>query len=89
MTLPLLGAFSNAGAQEESRVRSMVRDIVSHPEYRDEIVSFVKSNGGLEYARKELQDYVDKAVKALSVLPDSYEKECLASLAYFTAERNK
>lgn len=89
ITLPLLGAFSNAGAQEESRVRSMVRDIVSHPEYRDEIVSFVKCNGGLEYARRELQEYVDKAVKALSVLPDSYEKECLASLAYFTAERNK
>jgi len=89
ITLPLLGAFSNAGAQEESRVRSMVRDIVSHPEYRDEIVSFVKCNGGLEYARRELQEYVDKAVNALSVLPDSYEKECLASLAYFTAERNK
>lgn len=89
ITLPLLGAFSNAGAQEESRVRAMVRDIVSHPEYRDEIVSFVKCNGGLEYARRELQEYVDKAVNALSVLPDSYEKECLASLAYFTAERNK
>lgn len=89
ITLPLLGAFSNAGAQEESRVRSMVRDIVSHPECRDEIVSFVKCNGGLEYARRELQEYVDKAVNALSVLPDSYEKECLASLAYFTAERNK
>lgn len=89
ITLPLLGAFSNAGAQEESRVRSMVRDIVSHPEYRDEIVFFVKCNGGLEYARRELQEYVDKAVNALSVLPDSYEKECLASLAYFTAERNK
>lgn len=89
ITLPLLGAFSNAGALEESRVRSMVRDIVSHPEYRDEIVSFVKCNGGLEYARRELQEYVDKAVNALSVLPDSYEKECLASLAYFTAERNK
>lgn len=89
ITLPLLGAFSNSGAQEESRVRSMVRDIVSHPEYRDEVVSFVKCNGGLEYARRELQEYVDKAVNALSVLPDSYEKECLASLAYFTAERNK
>lgn len=89
ITLPLLGAFSNAGALEESRVRSMVRNIVSHPEYRDEIVSFVKCNGGLEYARRELQEYVDKAVNALSVLPDSYEKECLASLAYFTAERNK
>lgn len=89
ITLPLLGAFSNAGALEESRVRAMVRDIVSHPEYRDEIVSFVKCNGGLEYARRALQEYVDKAVNALSVLPDSYEKECLASLAYFTAVRNK
>lgn len=89
ITMPLLGAMANAGAEHEEKIRQMVKDIAGHPEYRDEIVAFVKSNGGLEYAVDALNVYVDDAVKALDVLPDSYEKECLERLAYFTAKRNR
>ena len=89
ITMPLLGAMKNASESEEGRVRGLVSDIVSHPEYRDEIVEFVKSNGGLEYAVRELERYVEYAVKALEVLPDSYEKECLVALAHYTGKRNK
>lgn len=87
ITMPLLGAFARAGKEKEMEVRALVADIVAHPEHRDEIVSFVKDNGGLEEARRELENYVGKAVKALDMLPDSYEKECLVELAYFTAKR--
>ena len=87
ITIPLLGAFANAGAEEEARMRGMIRDIVDHPEYRDEIVAFVKSNGGLDYAVLQLEKYVDQAVDALSVLEDSRAKEMLVELAHFTARR--
>ena len=66
----------------------MVGDIVAHPEYRDSIVSFVKDNGGLDYAMEQLEKYVDDAVLALSVLPDSVERSYLIELAHFTAKRN-
>lgn len=89
ITIPLLGALGNVSEQEQMRVRKMVNDIVGHPELRDEIVAFVKENGGLEYARRRLDEYVDKAVHALDVLPDSQEKEYLKELAYFTARRDK
>ena len=89
ITMPLLGAMSNVSAEEAARIRGLVADIVGHPEYRDEIVDFVKANGGIEYAVKELDKYIGDAVNALDVLPDSYEKECLAALAYFTGKRNK
>ena len=89
ITIPLLGAMANAGAEEETRIRVLVKDIVAHPEHRDEIVDFVKSNGGLEYAVAELEKYVGQAVAALGVLPDSYEKKCLIELAHFTARRKK
>lgn len=87
ITMPLLGAFVNAGAKEEERVRGLVRNIVDHPEYKDEIVSFVKENGGLDYAVNQLDKYVDKAVSALNVLPFSKEKEMLVELAHYTAKR--
>lgn len=89
MTLPLLGAMKNAGESEEFRIRRMVSDIVAHPEYRDEIVCFVKENNGIEYAVEKLSGYVCKAVCALEILPDSFEKSSLVKLAHFTAMRNK
>ena len=88
ITIPLLGAFANVSEQEEVRVRALVNDIVGHPEHKDEIVEFVKANKGLDYARRRLNEYVDEAVSALEVLPDSQEKNFLVQLAYFTARRN-
>ncbi len=86
MTMPLLGAYINAPS-EEGRIRALVKDIVDHPEHRDEIVAFVKNNGGLEYAVEQLDGYVAQAVGALSVFPMSRERELLEKLAYFTAKR--
>ena len=89
ITLPLLGALAAVSDEENLHVRNLIKDIAGHPEYRDEIVDFVKDNGGVEYARRRLDAYVSEAVAALDVLPDSYEKKCLAELARYTAERNR
>ena len=86
ITMPLLGAIAHAPAQE-SRIRGLVKGIVDHPEYRDEIVTFVKENSGIEYAVRQLDKYVEKAVEALSVLPLCRERALLEALAYFTAKR--
>lgn len=86
ITMPLLGAIFNA-PEEEDRIRSLVKGIVGCPEHRDEIVAFVKENAGLEYAVQQLDEYVSKAVEALSVLPLSRERALLEDLAYFTAKR--
>ncbi len=89
MTMPLLGALNCVPDEVSAAVRGMVRDIVGHPEHRDEIVRFVKDNGGLEYARRRLNGYVEDAVRALDVLPDSKEKDFLVELAHYTAIREK
>jgi octaprenyl-diphosphate synthase len=87
ITMPLLGAFANAGSEEEAKIRKMVSDIPSHPEYRDEIVRFVKENEGLEYAMSRLNAYVEAAVGALNMFPESEAKTSLIELAHFTADR--
>ncbi|MBR5499140.1 MAG: polyprenyl synthetase family protein [Bacteroidales bacterium] len=89
ITMPLLGALRNVSEQEQSRVRAMVKDIVGQPELRDDIVNFVKANGGLEYSVLRLNEYVDAAVRALDVLPASAEKDFLVQLAHYTAKRDK
>ena len=87
ITMPLLGALNSAGASDAGVIRKKVSEIVSHPEYRDEIVDFVKNNAGLEYAMSRLNAYVEQAVKALEAFPESEAKESLVKLAYFTADR--
>lgn len=89
ITMPLLCALDNVSPEEAARIRGLVGDIVGNPEYRDEILAFVRENGGVECAQKCLDEYVAQAVEALNVLPDSYEKECLVELAHYTSLRNK
>lgn len=87
MTMPLLGAFINVDRSEEVAIRAKVSEIASNPQYRDEIVCFVRDNGGLEYAKSRLDAYVEEAVGALAMFPESEAKDCLIELAHFTADR--
>ena len=87
ITMPLLGALAGVDEQKAAEVRKMVYDIHEHPEYRDEIVRFVKENGGVEYAVSRLNDYVEMAAEALNAFPDSIARNSLIELAHFTAER--
>lgn len=87
ITLPLLGAIANA-PEHEAKVRAWVRDIPECQENRTRIVSFVVENHGVEYAEKQLDGFVGKAVDAISLLAPSAERELLAELARFTAIRN-
>lgn len=87
MTLPLLGALRKVDAVKEKEIRSKVSGITDHPELGEEIISFVRENGGMEYASSRLDEFVSEAAAALEVLPDSSEKEILRDLAYFVGER--
>ena len=87
MTMPLLGALSNVDEQTGAGIREKIAAIVSHPEYRDDIVRFVKENDGLEYAVSRLNSYVELAVEALGMFPKSEAKDSLIELAHFTADR--
>lgn len=89
ITLPLIGAMNSASPQRQEQIRQMVRQIPEHPEYCDELQQFARSHGGIEYATRRLDDYIEEAVSALALFPDSKEKEVLAGLARYNAVRNK
>ena len=89
ITMPLLGALKQVDPAVAAGIRKKIEDITGHPEYRDEILDFVKENGGVAYAAKELAGYIDQAIEALSILPDSKAKDYLVELAYFTGKRIK
>ena len=88
ITLPLLGAFRNAGKEKESAIRERIGRISENPgQTREEILSFVRENKGIDYARKVLDSYIGKALDALEQLPESQDRTYLEELAHFVAER--
>lgn len=87
ITMPLIGAFANAGTAEEARVRELVRNIASNPEARGEICAFVHENGGIAYAQQKLEAFIDEAVATLEILGDSEEKRLLARVVNYVGDR--
>lgn len=85
ITLPLLGALK--GSPREEEIRSMVRDIPSHPEYCAIVRDFVMQSGGVQYATARLDEYIGKAVDALDAFPQSRSRSYLADLARYNAIR--
>ena len=85
ITLPLLGALKASEREEE--IRGKIRNIHSHPEYCDEIRSFVLQNGGMEYAAARLKAYVEMAVSVLDKLPESQARTYLKEIAEFNLLR--
>ncbi len=87
ITLPLLGAMKNCG--DEAAVRKMVLEIPGEPANCGRLQKFVRENGGLEYASRRLDDYINEALEALEVLAPSPEREALAALARYNAVRTQ
>lgn len=87
ITLPLLGALAKAGEERGREIRRKLCRIDDHPEYGGEIIEFVRSEGGIEYARKRLYEYVDNARIALRPFGNLQEVEMLCEIAEFTADR--
>lgn len=86
ITMPLLGALKAAPA-EEQRIRTLVREMADHPENRQEVVDFVRTSGGMEYAWLRLDEYVKKAVAALGELPSGRDRDALEEMAHYVKER--
>ena len=88
ITLPLLGALLQVEDDARGReIRRMVGDIPNHPEYIGPIRDFVLAHDGIAYAAARADEYAEKAVEALALLPRSAEKDHLETLARFSADR--
>lgn len=88
MTLPLIYALANATWSEKRRVISIIKNESNNPRKVKEVISFVKSSGGIEYAQASMQRYHQAALELLNVFPESPYKTSLIQLVQFTIDRN-
>jgi len=87
MTLPLIHALSKSGWMEKRRIISIVKNESDKPKKVKEVIAFVKSSGGIEYAVQQMIRYHQEAIAILRTFPDSPHRQSLEQLVQFTIDR--
>lgn len=85
-TLPLLYAMQKGNEQQEQLIRDAI-EYCNGMEHLDEILAIMKETGSLEYTQKIAEQEADKAIAALSILPETPYKQALEALAHIAANR--
>jgi octaprenyl-diphosphate synthase len=88
ITLPLIQALEIASSQRRREIMSIVKRKKKTKDEINEVIRFVVSSGGLEYAEARMNGYRDKALAILDSYPDSDYKTSLKKFVYFTTARN-
>lgn len=89
MTLPLIYALQKADKATKRKVIRTIKTRSDKPEKVREVIDFVKQSGGIEYTKKVMNDYYQKAIAILDQFPDSAYKKSLVDLVTFTIERTR
>lgn len=87
MTLPLIYALSKSSWTEKRKIISIVKNENDKPKKVKEVIDYVKSSGGIEYAKQSMDQYYRKAIGVLNEFPESPYKKSLSQLVQFTIER--
>lgn len=85
-TLPLLYAIQQGNKQQATLIREAIKE-GNGMQHFDQIMQALHDTNALEYTKKRALEEADKAIKALSLIPDSKYKQALISLAHIAADR--
>jgi octaprenyl-diphosphate synthase len=89
MTLPLIYALKNADWLEKKKLIYLIRNRSEDKKAVNEVISFVKKSGGLEYAKEKMTAFYQEALSLLDQFPDSAYKSSLRDLVFYSIERKK
>ncbi len=89
LTLPLIYSLKNTTHSEKRRILNIVRHHNKNSKKVNEVIQFVKENGGIEYSKKKMQEFKDTALKILSEFPENDAKSSLIEFVNYTITREK
>lgn len=89
MTLPLIHALQQADWLTRRRIIYTVKNNSGKRSELNQVMDFVRAQGGLEYAARRMWALHDEALAALQEFPPSAARDSLAGLLRYTIERDK
>ncbi len=87
MTLPLIHTLKIANETERKYYFDTIKRYNNDQKRVKELISFVKSSGGLDYAVQVMKDFQQKAKNILDEFPDSEPKKSLQLMLDYVIER--
>ncbi|MBK8668244.1 MAG: polyprenyl synthetase family protein [Saprospiraceae bacterium] len=88
MTLPLIYSLNNTDKSTRNKIINYIKNESQNDERVKEVISFVKSMDGLQYAEKVMNGYTDDAIEILKTFPESDARNSLEQLVYFFTTRS-
>ncbi|HEY8159002.1 MAG: polyprenyl synthetase family protein [Methylobacter sp.] len=85
-TLPLIYAIQNSSESEAKTIIDAIKN--GDRDAFNEVYAIVQSTKAIDYTERRADEEAQKAISALSVLPDSEYKQALTLLALFSVQRN-
>ena len=89
MTLPLIYTLNNCSKKERKWIINSIKNYNTDKVRVKELIQFVKSKGGLEYAVTKMKEYKIKALFILEKNPDSPYKKSLELMVNYVIDRKK
>lgn len=89
ITLPLIHSLELASSSQKRRILSIVKNKKKTRKEINDVITFVSSTGGLDYAETKMNQYRDKALAILDSYPASDVRESLQQFVNYTTSRNK
>ena len=89
MTLPLIYAINNASSKDKSWLINSVKNHNKDKNRVKQVIAYVKSRGGLDYAQQQMKDYQQKALDILDTYPSSPYKDSLKLMVNYVIDRKK
>ncbi|RRO22297.1 polyprenyl synthetase family protein [Flavobacteriaceae bacterium 14752] len=89
MTLPLIYVLNNAKPKDKKWLINSVKNHNKDKRRVNEVIDFVKSHGGLEYAQNQMKVYQKQALEILENYPESDFKSSLVDMVDYVIEREK
>lgn len=87
-TLPLLHAMHHGNPEQSLMIRNAIEK-GNGLNKLESILDCMREAGSLQYTRQRAEEEADKAITALTPIPESDYKEALVALAHLAVQRNK
>ncbi len=87
MTLPLIYVLNNCSKKEKSWLINSVKNHNKDKKRVKEVIQFVRTNGGLDYAVQQMLSFKEAALQLLEDYPESDYKSALVLMVNYVVDR--
>jgi octaprenyl-diphosphate synthase len=87
MTLPLIYTLQHADKATKRKIIYIVKNNSTDRAKVDEVIKLVQQSGGIEYAKKKMEEYKEEALKILYTYPDTPARQAMEELVNYVIDR--